>query len=687
MTQKAFLVGPGLMALVGLIVVASCGARTGLDIPVRADARAEHDATIDSPRRHDVERPHDAPRDVFADVPELHDGHPLDARPDCDAPRYCVENDPSHIYKCGEPVYVCGSLEQCEVRCPDGGLSDAASDASGCAATCVNPCLDTLGQNTSNGCEFYAAEMDMTNEAAGVCYAVFVVNQWTTGQAAQLAVDLGGNLLNVEDFARIPTGTGQHIHYAPFVAGQGIPQGEVAILFLSRDPAQLTNPELTPVDPGRLANCPPGVVPAIVGDAALHGTGIGTAFHIRSNVPVVAYQMLPYGGGSARVTGATLLLPTNVWGNNYLAANAYPRPVMLVGDGGSDAGYDLWRSGPSLAILAEANDTHVTIDPVTASVGGPGVPPTGKHQSITYTVEQGQYLQITQLAELSGSAIQADKPIAVIGANTLMDIPITRNQRADHGEQMLPPVQALGSEYVGVRYRTRSPPVEESVPWRVFGVVDGTTLTYDPPQPGAPATLNAHQVAEFDATGPFVVTSQDSSHPFYFAQYMTGGFPFHGAGDPEYVNVISPAQYLRRYTFFTDPTYPETNLVVVRAVDPMSLQFPDVKLDCAGTLTGWTSIGASTTYQFTRIDLSSGDFQGQNGCNNGVHTIVGSFPIEAGTATPMFGVTVWGWGNTITDPLSDDGGIGEDDPRFTRWVSYAYPAGANITKLNDVILK
>ena len=72
-----------------------------------------------------------------------------------------------------------------------------------------------------------------------------------------------------------------------------------------------------------LANCPPGVTPAVVGDAALHGTGIGTAFHISTNVPVVAYQMLPYGGGSARVTGATLLLPTNVWDTNYVAANAY----------------------------------------------------------------------------------------------------------------------------------------------------------------------------------------------------------------------------------------------------------------------------------------------------------------------------------------------------------------------------
>ncbi len=35
-------------------------------------------------------------------------------------------------------------------------------------------------------------------------------------------------------------------------------------------------------------------------------------------------------------------------------------------------------------------------------------------------------------------------------------------------------------------------------------------------------------------------------------------------GDPEFVNVVLPDQYLAAYTFFTDPTYPETNLVLTR---------------------------------------------------------------------------------------------------------------------------
>ena len=380
MRRSALVFGLG---IAGLVIVASCGARTGLDIPLYADAAAHDGSRPDATTHH----PRDATLDHMADVVPGHDAHPLDARPECAAPAYCDPANPNYIYKCGVPIYQCSSLEQCEEMCGDGGILEAGADASGCQAECVNPCLNTLGQNTSAGCEFYTVEMDTTDEVDGACYAVFIVNQWKTGQAAKLAVDLGGVELPVDQFARIPTGTGHNITYSQFDSSVGIPQNQIAILFLSRDPAALSDPD--PDDPRLLASCPPGVTAAVQGDAALHGTGFGTAFHIRSNVPIVAYQMLPYGGGSARVTGATLLLPVNVWGTNYLAANTYQRPVELVGDGGYDSGDATdSRAGPSMVIIAQADDTHVTMNPVTAIVGGPGVPPSPAGQPVTYIVDQ-----------------------------------------------------------------------------------------------------------------------------------------------------------------------------------------------------------------------------------------------------------------------------------------------------------
>ena len=625
----------GFAALAAVAVFVACGARTGLLVP-------------------DV---------VDATTPPLFEGGPLDVQVDCASPTYCDPSNLQDIYKCGEPIFQCSSLEQCEER------------ESG--AECINPCLDSLGNDTSNGCEFYSVEMDTTQEAAGVCYAVFVVNQWKTGEPARIEVSQGTTVLPIEQFARIPTGKGTGITYGPFDPTAGLPTNQVAILFLSRDPNAAATAQF-PSDPRALANCPPGVTPAIQGDASLHGTGIGTAFHIKTNVPVVAYQMLPYGGGSARVTGATLLVPTNAWDVNYLVADAYQAPLtsMITETTGSPP-------GPTTVIVASQDDTTVTIKPTADIQAGPNIGATPQGQSSNYVIDSGHYLQFTQTAELTGTAIQADKPISVIGGSTLMDLPLS-SLRADSAEQMLPPVRALGSEYVAVRYRSRST-TEEVVPWRLIGVVDGTQLTYEPSPPlGAPSTLGAQQLVEFAAPGPFVVRSQDAEHPFYLASYMTGGesfpapgFPNGGIGDPEFVTVVPPAQYLSRYTFFTDPTYPETNLVLVRVLDP-AIGWPDVTLDCAGALLGWEPVGTSGIYQMFRVDLSTGDFQGVGGCDNGVHVI------SASASTSRFGVTVWGWGSNLTWP--DEDSDDELNPLFTGWVSYGYPAGANFAPLNSAVL-
>ncbi|HEY1960145.1 MAG TPA: IgGFc-binding protein [Polyangiaceae bacterium] len=625
----------GLSFAVGALFVA-CGSRTGLLAPELADATTDGSGDVL------VDQTGDGP---------LVEGGPLDVTTDCpDSSTYCDPNDPDYLWACGQRVFQCSSLEQCE------------------NGQCVNPCLDTLGQNTSNGCEFYMAEMDMTPEASGVCYAIFIVNQWKTGEPAKIEVDQGGAPLPIAQFARIPSGTGTSITYGPFDPNVGLPTNQIAVLFLSRDPDGINDPNTT--DPRRLANCPAGVTPAIAGDASLHGTGKAKAFHIKTNVPVVAYSMLPYGGGSARVTGASLLLPTNVWGDNYVAMNAYDAPTSFTED----------RAGPTMMILAQADNTTVTIKPVVDIAPGGGLAGIAAGKSGSYVLSHGEYLQFTQPSALTGSAIQASAPIAVVGGSTLMDVPLDR-VRADSGHQMLPPIKALGHEYVAVRYRSRDTQSEEASPYRVVGVAPGTTLTYEPSTPpGAPTALFPGQMVEFTTSAPFVVRSQDASHPFYMAQYMTGGEPYDGAGDPEFVNVLTPEQYLPRYTFFTDPTYPETNLVVVRVADPQ-LGFPTVTIDCAGTLGGWTNVGTSGKYQFTRVDLSTGNFQGVGQCDNGVHVATASFPGDAGSATPQIGLTVWGWGSGAT--LEADI---EDDPRFTRWVSYGYPAGANIAQLNNVVM-
>jgi hypothetical protein len=195
----------------------------------------------------------------------------------------------------------------------------------------------------------------------------------------------------------------------------------------------------------------------------------------------------------------------------------------------------------------------------------------------------------------------------------------------------------------------------------MVGAVADTTLTYIPPVPGAPAKIGKGERISFSAPGPFVVQSQDKDHPFYFGAHMTGQYshkPDYGAGDPEWVNVVPPLQYMNRYIFFTDPTMGNTNLVVVRRKADDGT-FKDVSLDClSAPLTGWQPIGASA-YEYTRVDIAAGNGVGAgvNGCNNGMHEMHSDEP---------FGLTVWGFDVTV---------------------SYAYPAGEKVEFINDVVIK
>jgi hypothetical protein len=386
------------------------------------------------------------------------------------------------------------------------------------------------------------------------------------------------------------------------------------------------------------------------------GTNVGAiALKVTSSAPVVAYDILPFGGGKSEVTDASLMLPTSTWDNNYIAIT--PRPL------GNNT------LNPTIAIVAASDATTVTIRPSVDIVGGGGVAPAMKNTPQNYTLNKAQVLRIEQPTDLLGSIISTNKPVGVWGEQACINIDA---YACDGAHEQIPPVRALGSEYAVVRYRNRVQNMEETPPVRIVGAVDGTQLTYDPAPPQmAPTTIGEGQSVDVRSNNgtPFVVRSQDDKHPFYVAAYMTGGGAFmNGRGDPEFVNVIPTAQYLNRYLFFTDPTYPETNLVFVRK-KAMDNTFKDVKLDCGMTLSGWKPIGNGGQYEYLRWDIATGNFMGANGCDNGAH--------EA-SSDGQFGLTIWAWGTEVT------GGPGS--PGYSGWVSYAYPAGASVQSINTVVI-
>ncbi len=511
---------------------------------------------------------------------------------------------------------------------------------------------DGADQKTSSGCDYYALMPEITFDATGGCYAAYVVNPWDFDVSVN--VEFNGQPLDASQFGFIPNGSGPATNYAP-LTNAVIPPGQIAILFLNRF-------GFSPL--GLNTDCPAGIVPAITSfDAAPHGTTLGSAFHISTSAPVVAYDIYPYGGGQSALTSATLLLPTTSWGDNYIAVSAF-------GDG--------FFIGPQpvLSIVAHQDGTTVTISPKVDILPGTNVAGTPAGVPATWSLGKGQVLQFVQGPSLEGSVIQSNVPVGVWGGMSALGIEACCD---DSAHQQIPPVRALGSEYVGVRYRNRYDGKEESPPWRMVGAVDGTTLTWEPSAPaGAPLSLALGQVAQFNSAGPFVVKSQDDQHPFYISAHMTGAGLYDpqqadpnatadGRGDAEFVNVIPPGEFLGRYVFFTDPTYPETNLVIVRQKGLSG--FADVVLDCAGPLSGWQPVGTSGKYEYTRFDLVRHNFEGQGNCNNGRHEITSDVP---------FGLTVWGWGSADTgQQLSGF---------YSQYVSYAYPGGASVAPINEVVV-
>lgn len=508
----------------------------------------------------------------------------------------------------------------------NGTVVEECTGHQGCdisTASCVNACDAAINNKQSVGCEYFATDMD--SYAPTYCFAAYIANTWNT--PAKLAVEYGGSPLNVETFTRIPVGQGQGLTFSPYNAATGLPPGEVAVVFLSGTQ-------------GTAPNCPAPTAAT----AGITGTGVSNSFRIRADVPVVAYQINPFGGGNVAVTGASLLLPTSAWDTNYIAVNAYK--------------YDI--ANPSLNIIAKENNTTVTMVPVAPVLAGNGLPAGAANTPMTFTLHAGQNAQFTQKDELTGSVIQSDKPIGFMAGHKCMRTPLGVAY-CDHGEQMIPPIQALGNEYVGVMHRPRA---GEPAIWRVIGTVDGTQLSWSS-NVGGPIGLNQGQIAEFTTGTPFIVKSQDSDHPFMLFSYMAGSqwsqlSSNASLGDVDFVISVPPDQYMSRYVFFTDPTYPETNLVVVRRRDKQG-NFQDVELACAGAISGWQPLG---DYEWTRTDVSTGNFSPVGNCSNGRHEMSSKAP---------FGLWVWGWGTGITSPSTGN-------------VSYGYPAGMNVQPINQVVI-
>ena len=520
--------------------------------------------------------------------------------------------------------------------CTGNVIEKCADDLACGAAKCQEPCSAAEADRSSNGCDFYFTKPRHHRPDITSCFATFVVN--ASNKPATVTLERKGEALDVSRalFRAVPNSTELELLEGP------IPPGESAILFVADwDP---TKPR-DPYDRGQHTACPAAATPALQADLQLFTSGIGDAFRLKSSVPVGVTWMYPYGGAGTHYPTATLVLPVSAWTKEHVVVNGW-----------ETSGFGV----PVTQIFAAEDDTEVTIFGKKDVGNGDGIAGAVAGMPAKISLSKGQFVQIVQSEELTGSLVFSSKPTVTLGGQECVYLP-TGVGTCDTLAQQIPPFEQWGSEYVGVGYRPRTNNTAEEVWYRMVGGRDGTKLEYDPVKPaGAPLELQAGELALFTArtNDAFVVRSRDAEHPFYLGVHMTGCMPYDSMGDPEFVNVIPTGQYMSSYSFYADSTYPEHSLVIVRK--KTHGEFKDVWLECAGDLPDWTPIDNAGQYEYRRVDLSRrfepGDSFGDKQCRTGLQRM---------RSEGAFSATLWGWGVAA---------------------SYAYPGGMAFRKLVETPL-
>lgn len=548
-----------------------------------------------------------------------------------DDPGTFLEDPTADAGDAGGCPYQCSLDGRNVIRSCTGEVVETCPDTQACgAAKCQDPCVAAAEDQSTNGCEFYFQTPPAYESS---CHAAFVVN--TSTQPVTLTFDRAGEPLDISKavFRTTPGDPTLLPHSGP------IPPGESVVLFVeSADP--------TATSASNRVDCPAGAVPAAQGKFVTR-TSLGAAFHLTTDAPVSAVAMYPFGGAKSHFPATTLLTPVVTWGTQHVVINPWQANV----------------GRPHTQVIASEDGTEITLVPTAPLQDGDGVKGSAAHVPSIHRLDKGQVLQILQVDELTGSVLTSTKPTSVFGGHSCADVPTNGGGACDLLWQQIPSYEQWGSEYAAVAYRPRTASLSETMPYRIVAAHDGTRPDYDPAIPaGAPTELRAGEAVTFPASvsDAFVVRTQDAEHPIYMASYMTGYVGNYygsantgGAGDPEFVNVVPAGQWLNAYSFYADPTYEETSLVVVRARHYG--KFEDVWLDCAGYLTGFTPLGSRGEYEYLRIDLSRGggpgDVFGDKTCRTGLIRMKSDGPFTA---------TLWGWGFAA---------------------SYAYPGGMAHRKL------
>jgi hypothetical protein len=352
------------------------------------------------------------------------------------------------------------------------------------------------------------------------------------------------------------------------------------------------------------------------------------SYRLRSTQPVTVYQFNPLeymvNGSGSYTNDASLMLPTSAWGIKYMVASR---------NSWSWSGFNL----PGFyAVVASQDNTKVTLAP-SATGGsvraGGGVAANGTG---SVTLNTGDVLQVLSgvptSADLTGTVVDADKPVEVIGGHNCTFIPANVGY-CDHLEESMFPISTLAKDYIVTPPSLPTLPQPKPFFVRVIAVEPNTTVDYDPPQPSWPKSLaKAGDYFELDSGKSFKITA---SNRVLVSQYMKGQDAGGNSGDPAMALAVTSMQFRKDYLFHSPVNY-EHNYVNVIA--PTGAK---VTLD-NNPVGGWEVVGG-TGFGIARVKFPNS--------GNGNHRV---------SADQKVGITVYGYG---------------------QYTSYWYPGGLNLADL------
>jgi hypothetical protein len=445
-------------------------------------------------------------------------------------------------------------------------------------------CAEAEELLTSMGCEFFAVDLDL----------------W----GGQDWCDLTG--VDASTFAIIVANP-QEEATADFAISTRVDESEMQIYDSTLAPAASAVVHVT----GDCADC-------LLPDRAVQtqGLGLGRAFRIESNVPVLAFQWNPY--DDSNEGEASLLLPTAALGTTYLAQ------TWRVGDdcGSGDGSYD---NGSEITVVATVDGTSLTVTPERDDIpalNGVGPVDAGTESAsialdaldiASFAAATSGPVTIpddsTYHGDLTGTLVAASAPIAVFGGHLAGYVPTTSASDIttvsfNHLEEQLLPYSAWGVSAVLARHAVR--PLlaadEDPVLWRVVAGADGMTVTFEPPLP-TPWGASHHfasrgEVLEFVSDVSHVATGaldeppgEDDGAPFLAYHLMSAAVGTSGQGDGMMLIAAPIDQFLDRYVFSTsvEADYDYDYIILVKR--PPTL----VRVDCMGLVdqTEFSPIGGS----------------------------------------------------------------------------------------------